>query len=159
MIDNTYQVGLTAAQVTSSLTLLNKGRVDYIRVLDGGTGYTGASVSVSGSLTGDDALAEAIIENGTIKDIRVTYQGHGYIGATVSILPSGTGGTGASAKANIDLYSEWVYEDSIYTEKKKTITGLKTNIPYEIQIIVSTDEHFRGLVHYTDSYTFQYEKK
>jgi hypothetical protein len=158
-IDDTYQVGLTAAQVTSSLTLLNNGRVDYIRVIDGGSGYTGASVSVSGSLTSDDALAEAIIENGIIRDIRVTYQGHGYTGATVSVLPTGTGGTGASLKANIDLYSEWVYEDVIYTEKKKTITGFKTNIPYEIQIIVSADEYFRGLVHYTDSFTFQYEKK
>jgi hypothetical protein len=159
LIDDTYQVGLTAAEVTATLTLLNNGRVDYIRVLDGGSGYTGASVSVIGSLSSDEAVAEAIIENGVIQDIRVTYQGHDYIGATVSILPSGTGGTGASAKANIDLYSEWVYEDSIYTEKKKTITGFKTNIPYEIQIIVSTDEYFRGLVHYTDSYTFQYEKK
>lgn len=158
-IDSTYQVGLTAAEVSTQLTLANKGRIDYIRVLNGGSGYTGASVSVSGSVLSDDATAEAIIVDGTIQNILVTYPGHGYIGATVSITPTGTGGTGAVATANVDLYSDWVYEDIMTTEKKKTITGFKTNVPYEIQIIASSDEHFRGLAHYSDSYTFEYTKK
>ena len=159
VIDNTYQVGLTAASVTSSLNLSNKGRIDYIRVLDGGLGYTGASVSISGSVLSDNAKATAIITNGSIQNIIVTYPGHGYVGATVSIIPTGTGGTGAYAKANVDLYSDWVYEENMFAEKKKTINGFKANVPYEIQLLVSTDEYFRGLLHYSDSYNFQYVKK
>lgn len=159
VIDSTYLVGLTAAAVTASLNLANKGRIDYIRVLDGGSGYTGASVSVSGSTLSDNAVATAIISDGSIKNIIVTYPGHSYVGATVSITPTGTGGTGASAKANIDLYSDWVYEENMFAEKKKTISGFKVNVPYEIQIIASTDEYFRGLLHYSDSYYFQYSKK
>jgi len=159
VIDSTYQVGLTAASVTASLNLSNKGRVDYIRVLDGGSGYTGASVSISGSVLSDDAEATAIVTDGSIQNIIVTYPGHGYIGATVSITPTGTGGSGASAIANVDLYSEWVYEENLFTEKKKTIDGFKVNVPYEIQILASTDEHFRGLLSYSDSYNFQYNKK
>jgi len=50
VIDPTYQIGLTAAQVSASLALYNEGRVDYIRVADGGSGYTGASVAITGSL-------------------------------------------------------------------------------------------------------------
>jgi hypothetical protein len=162
-IDPTYQVGLTAAQVSSSLFLQNSGRIDYIRVVDGGTGYTGASIGITGSSYLDNASAYAEISNGSIVNIVLTNSGHGYNGATaqpvITITPTGTGGTGAVAVANVDIYSQWVYEDpSGPSEFAKTITGLKYNVPYEIEILASQDEHFRGLIRYTNTTYFQYYK-
>jgi hypothetical protein len=157
VLDDTYAI--TPGSVQSTLYLQNEGEIDYVRVLDGGTGYTGASVSVIPiGPSGAGASAEAIIENGVIKYIKVLDGGTGYTGASVSIIPAGPSGTGASVKANIDLYSEWVYENAIYEEKQKSLSGFKTNVPYEIQILTSSEEFFRGNISYSDSLTFQYTK-
>lgn len=144
--------------INCALSLANTGSVDYIRVLNGGSGYTGASVSITGSSTSQNATATATIVNGSITSVKVLDGGRGYTGASASIIPVGLSGSGAIITANVDLYSNWVYEDILYTEKKKVISGFKTNLPYEIQIITSPDEMFRGLVKYSDSYTFQYVK-
>ena len=144
--------------INCTLSLANTGSVDYIRVLNGGSGYTGASVSITGSSTSQNATATATIIDGSITSVKVLDGGRGYTGASASILPIGLSGAGAVLSANVDLYSEWVYEDIVYTDKKKVISGFKTNLPYEIQIITSSDEMFRGLVKYSDSYTFQYVK-
>ena len=156
LVDSNYLVS-TEAQITSVLSLENRGRVDYVKIISGGTGYTGASISIAGG-SGGTATGTATVTNGEITDIKVTYGGLGYTAASVTITPTGTGGTGASAYANVDLYSNWQYEDSLYLVKTKTISGLKTNIPYEIQILVSEDDEFRGKIHYSDSYYFQYYK-
>jgi len=155
VVDTNYLVS-TEVEVQSSLSLDNGGRVDYIRILDGGSGYTGASVSISGGTVNANAIASII--DGKISDIKVVYEGIGYTAASVTITPTGTGGTGASAYANVDLYSEWHYENPLYLEKTKLISGLKTNVPYEIQILVSEDERFRGSIKYSDSFYFQYFK-
>jgi hypothetical protein len=158
-VDNTYQTGLTGAVIGVGLTILNGGRVDYIRVTDGGTGYTGASVSITGGTT--DATATAEINDGTLSNIVLNTQGYGYGPTlpTVTITPTGTGGTGASAIANVDLYSAWVYEDpSNYDVFSKTINGFKYNVPYEIEILASEDENFRGLMRYGNLLSFQYYK-
>jgi hypothetical protein len=156
-VDSTYLL-TTPVGVTCSLSLVNSGSVDYVKILQGGSGYTGASVSITGSSTLQNATAVAYVENGSIVNVKVLNGGKGYTGASVSVTPSGPSGAGAVLSANIDLFSDWFYEDILYKEKTKTITGLKTNLPYEIQIIASEDELFRGLVKYSDSYTFQYVK-
>ena len=156
LVDSNYLVS-TEAQITSFLSLENRGRVDYVKIISGGTGYTGASISIVGG-SGGTATGTATVTNGEITDIKVTYGGLGYTAASVTITPTGTGGTGASAYANVDLYSNWQYEDPLYLVKTKTISGLKTNVPYEIQILVSEDDEFRGKIHYSDSYYFQYYK-
>jgi hypothetical protein len=76
----------------------------------------------------------------------------------VSITPTGTGGTGAFAIANVDLYSQWVYESPLYTEKTFTLSGLKYNVPYEVEILVSPDKNFRGILNYSSPVSFFYLK-
>lgn len=153
-VDPTYLAG-TASVIYSTLSLANEGRVDYIRLDNGGSGYTGASVIVTGSHLSDESTAVVTVEDGVIKKIDVTYGGHGYTAASVAVVPDGTG-SGATAAANIDIYSKWVYEDALYTEKTITIDNFHKNIPYEIQILASADDKFRGTAKYSKSFTFQY---
>lgn len=162
-VSSQFLVGLTASQITASLSLSNQGRVDYLRVLNSGAGYTGASVGITGSLYFDNATAVAEIEDGSITNIRLTYSGHGYNGSTaspiVSISATGTGGSGASAIANVDIYSKWVYESpSSFNEFSRVLSGFKYNVPYEIEILASQDQYFRNLVKYVQNTNFQYYK-
>jgi hypothetical protein len=156
-VDDIYLI-TGGVEIQATLELKNAGRVDYFRVIDGGSGYTGASVSVSGSGSSDEATGTPIIKDGIITDIIVNYNGNDYVSASVAISPYGTGGTGASAIANVDIYSEWVYESPMYEEKEITLTGFKYNIPYEIQILASIDQKFIGENKYSTSIPFQYLK-
>jgi len=70
------------------------GRIMSIKVVSGGFGYAGATITIAGDGTG--ATAEAITENGKIKKIRMTNYGQGYRWARVTITGSGFG---ASARA------------------------------------------------------------
>ena len=156
IIDSTYEISPGA--IDSFLSLANEGRIDYIRVLNGGTGYTGASVSITGSSYLDDAIATATIVDGSVESIQLQYSGYGYTASSVSIAPTGTAGSGAIAQANIDMYSQWFYSDPFSTEKTAIIEDLKYNIPYEIEILASQDELFRGYCKYTNLTNFQYYK-
>lgn len=157
IVDDTYLVGASGATMSSSLVLENTGRIDYVRVSNGGTGYTGASVNISGSLV-QNATAEAVVaEDGTISSIVLLTPGIGYTASSVTITPTGTGGTGASAFANIDIYSTWVYESPIFEDvTTQTIYNLDKSVPYELQILVSEDVNFKGLINYSDSYPFSF---
>lgn len=158
-IDDAYQIGITATSIIASTSLYNEGRIDYVRVLNGGNGYTGASVSISGSMYSDNATAEAEITDGSISNIKLLSSGYGYTGASVSIVSTGTGGTGAIAIANVDIFSNWVYENpSNLNEFSRTLYGFKYNIPYEIEILASADPNFRGLMKYSNTLYFQYYK-
>ena len=66
------------------------------------------------------------------------------------------GGTGASLRCNVDYLSEWNYEPAIYELKRTTLSDLKKMIPYEFQILVSTDKQFKGNQKYSESYNFGY---
>jgi len=156
VIDPTYKTTFDVADVGVGLSLNNTGKIDYIRVLDGGYGYTGASVSITGGAS--NATATPSIENGTISNIEVNYPGNEYVTSNVVILPIGTGGSGAQAIANVDIYSQWVYEDVNIQENMATLTGFKYNIPYEIEILASDDLYFKGLNKYTNNTHFQYYK-
>jgi len=156
-IDNIYVV--TPGVFSSTLSLSNEGRIDYLRVVDGGSGYTGASVTITGSPYSEDATATAQVQEGAVTNIVLTSRGYGYTASpVVTITPSGASGSGAIAVANVDLYSQWVYEDPLYTEKKFTIEGLKYNVPYEVEILVSPDEKFRGILSYSSPLSFLYLK-
>jgi hypothetical protein len=150
-------VGLTATEISSTVNTNNDGRVDYIRILDGGYGYTGANVSVVGGST--DITATVSITNGSITSIDIIDGGNGYPSSTsVVILPIGTSGAGAQAVANVDIFSQWVYVDIDVNTNSVTIPGFKYNIPYEIEILASEDPNFRGLNKYTNNSQFQYYK-
>lgn len=160
-------IEIIPAEATCKLTLRTESRVDYIRVIEGGTGYTGADVFVSPIAVpmsypqGVTATGYAEIEDGVIKNIVLVNKGYGFtfgqnFNDSVTIIPHGTGGTGAILKANLDIKSEWVYEDPVYHENFKIIHGIKRGLPYEIQILCSDDENFKGNNFYSRSLNFSY---
>lgn len=83
------------SMLTNYQTIIN-GQISFIRVTAGGSGYTSASIALSG--TGTGATANAVINNGVIIGVVVTAGGSGYgsNGATVTVVISGNG-TGATA--------------------------------------------------------------
>jgi hypothetical protein len=78
------------------------GQVMFLRVMNGGSGYTTASVSLEGSGTG--ASAEAVVSGGQIVWLMVTNPGSGYgaIGSPLQVSISGDG-TGATATGSVGL--------------------------------------------------------
>lgn len=70
------------------------GTIEVIKVVDQGTGYATASVTIEGD--GQNATAEAICSGGKVVAINMTNVGSGYTWTNVTI--SGTG-TGATARA------------------------------------------------------------
>lgn len=74
------------------------GKIDYITVTAGGTGYTSApTVSVSGGGTGFKGLA--VVESGAITAVVILNSGSGYTAPAVSF--TGGGGSGAAATATV----------------------------------------------------------
>lgn len=162
-VDSTNEI--VPASITADLVLDTEGRIDYISVVNGGTGYTGANVTVSpipSIVNGATAEGYAEIEDGIIKNIVLTNSGYGfteygYTGSiTAVVTPTGTGGAGAILRPNIDMSSEWTYENPVFLEKEKIIHGLKFGLPYEIQILTSDDENFIGFNSYSNSIEFIY---
>lgn len=158
-IDATNQVIGQTGSMTANLTLQTEGRVDYIKVLDGGAGYTGASVSVSSVAPyGTTAYGYAEIEDGTIKNIVLTDRGYGFTygtasNSTVILTPFGSG-SGASLSANVDIMSEWNYELPTPNAKTSIINGFKRGIKYEIQILCISDQ--KAYSRYSNSINFCY---
>ena len=145
---------VTHAQIIAYTDLQNNGRIDYIRVTNGGSDYQDATVTITGGL--NDAIAYPIITNGTITDIKVAYSGCGYDHSNIDI--SSTTGHDATAIGNVDLYSKWIYEDVNYLDKFIILEGFNYDIPYEIEILASEDEQFRGLIKYSNLTHFQLNK-
>jgi hypothetical protein len=103
------EVLVTAASnpVSSLISLRQQalaGQLGFIAVTAGGTGYSGASVAISGD--GAGAAAIAYVSNGAVIGIALTNAGSGYSHASVTITPTGNGaGSGATASAQIGLPS------------------------------------------------------
>jgi hypothetical protein len=78
------------------------GQVTFVRITDGGSGYSWASIAIAG--TGTGATADAIIADGAVVGAVVTNAGSGYgqIGAPVSVSIAGDG-QGATASAMVGL--------------------------------------------------------
>jgi len=160
-IDESNIDGISTLEIIPNLHINTEGRVDYIRVIDGGTGYTGVSVSVpfiSGVINGATAEGYAEIEDGKIVNIVMTNHGYGFTKAgetpATSYVIDGDG-TGAVLEVNIDSNSSWVYEDPTI-EKNITLSGFKKNLRYEIQVVGSDTEIFKGIYKYSPSIVFSY---
>ena len=83
--------GLTQAE-----TAFSDGRLNRIRVLNGGSGYTAATVSFSDG-GGSGAVAEAGIVSGAISGISLTNRGSGYaLPPTITITGDGSGAVATS---------------------------------------------------------------
>ena len=63
------------------------GSIDYIKVIDGGYGYSSITVTITGD--GTNASAIANLENGILKSITIDNRGSGYTYATVTLTPNG----------------------------------------------------------------------
>lgn len=92
---DTVSISQSSAPITKMITLqgaLTAGQVTFAKVTNGGSGYTSANVSFSG--TGSGAAAIAYISNGSIIGIQMTSNGSGYgAGTTVTISGNGSGAT------------------------------------------------------------------
>jgi hypothetical protein len=162
LISPTITIDINPSDIISPVNIIaytdlqNGGRIDYIRVIDGGSGYVGATVSIAGS-SFENAVAEPVIVNGIITDIKVIKPGQGYYYYAPLQITSSTG-SGAQAVANVDLYSKWVYVDINYLDKFVILKGFNYDIPYEIEILASQDDQFRGLTKYSNLSYFQISK-
>lgn len=95
-----------ASMLTNYQTIIN-GQISFIRVTAGGSGYTSATVSITG--TGTGATANAVISNGVLIGIVVTSGGSGYgnngSSVAVSIAGNGSGAT-AVGYAGLPVWEE-----------------------------------------------------
>lgn len=83
-------------ETDTTITAIDTGMVDVVIVDEGGTGYTTASVTLTGG-GGSGATATATILDGVIVAIEVTDAGTGYTSApTVGITGDGSGATGTA---------------------------------------------------------------
>jgi parallel beta-helix repeat protein len=90
--------GSGVQSMLTSYQIISYGQVTFVRVTNGGAGYSTASVSISGPGTG--ATARAVLSLGTVIGIVVTVPGTGYGSAGAQLAVSITGdGSGATAVA------------------------------------------------------------
>ncbi len=105
--DVTDNIAITSAPsgVQSMMTLhqiATAGSITYVKVTNGGSGYTHASVALSGA--GAGATAVAYVAGGSVIGIAVTNPGSGYGGTTAVATATITGdGTGANATVAVGL--------------------------------------------------------
>jgi len=90
------------SSVVTSHQVAVLGQITFIRVTQGGAGYTQATASISGS--GAGAAAEVVCANGQVVGLVMTNPGSGYgaIGAQAAVTVSGDG-SGAAAIAWVGL--------------------------------------------------------
>lgn len=87
---NISEGDLLSVQATNEL-LTTAGTIDTIKVVSNGTGYSTATVNITGDGTG--ATANATVVNGRVTKVVVTNPGAGYTKANVIIAGSGSGAT------------------------------------------------------------------
>jgi hypothetical protein len=76
------------------------GTIDYIKLIDGGNGYSNINVTIAGDGTGATATANLVA--GSVRSITITNRGSGYTYANVTLTPQGgTNATPPTARAII----------------------------------------------------------
>ncbi|MGE4482000.1 right-handed parallel beta-helix repeat-containing protein [Acidocella sp.] len=93
------QANMSVSSIMTSQAVQAAGLVTFIKITNGGTGYTTASVTING--TGTGAVAQAWIYGGKVIGVQMTSFGNGYDAAT-SVTIAGDG-TGATATAQVGL--------------------------------------------------------
>ncbi len=101
-IADAVSITQASAPVNSIITAqasLMQGQITFVKIIDGGFGFTTASVSFSGS--GSGAAGKALVSNGAVIGIQMSNFGSGYGGGTtVTITGDGIGSVG---KAQVGL--------------------------------------------------------
>ena len=104
MLDGVMVTSVPGGQAVGSIVGQHQaalvGQVAFIKVVNGGTGYTSATVSIAGG--GSGARAIAYIRDGVVVGIAVTASGSGY-GSTSATVAIAGNGQGAQATAFVGL--------------------------------------------------------
>ncbi|MDD2877999.1 MAG: right-handed parallel beta-helix repeat-containing protein [Acidiphilium sp.] len=90
--------GLIASMVSATARSM-AGQISFIKVINGGSNYTNATVSITGA--GSGASATAWVANGTVIGVVIGDAGSGYDAGTQVLI--GGNGTGATAVAQVGL--------------------------------------------------------
>lgn len=125
------------ASIITSSAQLTAGQVVYCKLTNGGTGYTSATATFSG--TGSNAAATVWVSNGSVLGIQITNQGSGYgPGTTVSINGNGTGATATvqvgmpvwqNQKLTIDCLTDVTFMEAGSSPTQSNWTGAQVTIP------------------------------
>lgn len=122
--------------VTVSLNVSNEGTVDFVTVLQGGSGYVDKSSLVFSGGGGIGAQGYVNVSDGEIVSAVIVEGGYGYTSAPIV----GVTGNGASASmvATVSLYSDWNYVEIDPFVPEYTLENLNKNAEYEWQVYSST---------------------
>lgn len=125
----------SGASVTVSLEVSNQGMVDYVRVAEGGTGYSDRSALVFiGNGTGAQGYVNVV--EGVIVSAIVTDSGYGYT-ASPTVGVTGAGAS-ASLLATVSLYDDWNYVQIDPALPVYSLSGLNKHSEYEWQVYSAT---------------------
>jgi hypothetical protein len=102
----------TLHSYTTDVTRSGSGVIKRINVVNGGSNYTSAAVTIE-SIVGSGATATPVITNGAITAINVTNGGFGYGSTPVAVTITGNGtGAVATAVVEVDIDSVESYGDN-----------------------------------------------
>jgi hypothetical protein len=123
--------------IITSTAQLTEGQIVYCRLTNGGSGYTNATATFSG--TGSNAAATVWLSNGAVLGIQITNGGSGYgPGTTVSITGNGSGATATvqvglpvwqNRRLTIDCLSSVTFGESGSSPVQSNWTGAPITIP------------------------------
>lgn len=133
-IVDTVDVTQTTAAIDSMVSaaaIKSAGQVTYIKVTNGGSGYTTATVSITGS--GSGATATAFIAGGVIIGIAVTAGGSGYGSGTVATIAGD--GSGATLAVQVGLP---------VLERRRLTVRCMTSVPFAAAGSLPAQENWTG---------------
>ena len=105
----TLAQGIAVLGFVTSVTLT--GYINFINIVNPGTGYSQLTTSVSvvsTNGTGSGAILVPVVSGGQIVGINVVSQGQGYVQGFTNVVITG-GGTGATATANLSYSYGYTY--------------------------------------------------
>jgi hypothetical protein len=79
-------------QNVAGYAVATNGQIDFIEIVDGGTGYVNATTTVNINGDGEGAAAELTVVDGEITAVTITDRGTGYTFADLTINGDGTNG-------------------------------------------------------------------
>jgi len=79
-------------QNVAGYAVATNGQIDFIEIVDGGTGYVDATTTVNINGDGEGAAAELTVVDGEITAVTITDRGQGYTFAELTINGDGTNG-------------------------------------------------------------------
>lgn len=129
-VEVTQTTGPVGSMVSAAASR-SAGQITYIKVTNGGSGYTTASVTIAGS--GSGATATAFIAGGAVLGIAVTAGGSGYGAGTVATI--GGDGSGATLAVQVGLP---------VIEARRLAVRCATSVPFAASGSAPAQENWTG---------------